>query len=558
MTDRVPSLERHLRHATPGVDVLKTVFLVALLVGVPVATAVGGVAAAPNDLAAELVVDQPHYVDEPVRQTNADGNRVYIAHAAALELRPTNFDADDVTSFGVSTEGGSLSYDDQTGEYVFEALQTGTYTLYFTVASGSGAQAGENASNASNASGPQRYVANVRVEGGTNLVHVQQSDLDAQQADAQKWQDWNASVQQVRDDDMLVDLGLSEPPGAEEVHQVMLNRYVLVGDPLQALFSGTTGVFVVLFLSVSGLLVVLVGTAYHTAIIAFLYGKLNRYESAESDEGEISDRIIALDREESARKLAKRDFSDVFGDPWVAEAMRDLGDNPLQALTKLMTTFRDRLVVHNRLQAMGQAGYVAVIDERAATDGGEDHDDTDGASGVVSAHVAHEGDLPDDHDLDVVPLSAIEEPDDELMDALDWSQDAIYDFDYVDADFDRSDLPVTPLNTDADADDMDDLEHLLEMTDIDLRNFSDSGAAAKYVRELLVDVREHPITDDRSEVDTLRYGLEHLLDSAHLMRDRYEMPVQYLIDRWDRALEEHDPAARATQTLQDVQEGKYA
>lgn len=534
-----------------------TVALLALLLLGTVAPtiaagAVGASAATISDRQAQLHVEQPHYVDGDVQASSANGTRVYHAKGESLEIHPQNFDAQRVVDYGIESGGGSaqLNYDATTGEFSLSASATGSYEVFWIVServaveqTNASGNTSENATTTTTETRQVRYSAIIRVEGAVGMDHLASGDLEKTRADAQKWEEFNATTSDLRGRSMWVSLGLQEPMTSEGLIQSMIGAWLLVNDPIAAL-TGDSSILIVLFLSLTGVAFLGALAAYHTGVIAWLYRRLNIHETTEAAEGELSARLAALDDEERRRRLAKRDFCDVFGDDHIADAFRDLGANPLEALENWLSRVRQRFAVHDRLQAMDQDGYVAVVDESTVTDGG----DEDGETVPTSARVVHEDALADDHEQDVRSLDVA--VDDDLLEALDWADPTIREFDYINADFDRSRC-TTPIEEF-------DLERLLELADLDMRNFSDEAAAGEYLRDLLEDIREHPICDDQGQVNTLRYGLEQFLRSACLLEDRYELPIDYYVDLVDRAVDEHDTRGEALDTLQDVQEGKYA
>lgn len=514
--------------------------LLAVLVVAVVAPVTGFAAAASTSQQADLAVQQPEYVDEDVTVSSENGSRVYHVHAGRVEIAPRNFQAEDVVAYGVETAGGRLTYDEEFEEFVFEANQTGTYTLYWTT---------ENQVTVNNSSGngthletrQYRYETRVRVDGDLNLVHLPADSITEMRENSENWEEFNATVNDLRNRGMLVSLGLKDLPSTEETIQAMITAYLTFRDPLSVLTGNFTAAAIIIGTSVGGILFGLTLIAPFLVTVAFLYRKYNTKESIEAQEGRLSKRLAEFEQEKLEQAIANKDFNDIWRDDHIADAMRHEGDNPLQAWTNWASKLRDRFVVHSRLQAMSQCGYVAVVDERTATDGG-----TTPSGEPLSARVVHEDDLEDDHDRDVVSLEV--EPDDPLLDALDWGQDAIEAFDLVEADFDRGDLTLTPVDTY-------DLRELMELSDLDMRHFSDEATAAQYLRELFQDIREHPVTDDHGTPDTLRYALEQHLDTAHLLRDRFEMPIGYRVDVLERALVEFDAGAEAQETLRDVKEG---
>jgi hypothetical protein len=537
--------------------------LALLLIGTVAPALAAGVAGASAgsagiaDRQAQLHVEQPHYVDGDVRASSADGDRVYHVKGESLEIHPQNFDAEKVVDYGVESGGdsGQLSYDPQTGEFELSAGAEGSYEVYWIVSEGIAVEnespnASGNDSNTTTETRQVRYSAIIRVEGAVGMEHMQSGDLAETREDAGKWEEFNSSVSDLRGRSIWVTLGLQDPMTTEQLIQSMINAWLLVNEPIAAL-TGDSSILIVLFMSLTGIAFLGALAAYHTGVIVLLYRKLNIHETTEAAEGEVAERLAALDDEERRRRLAKRDFVDVFGDDHIADAFRDLGANPLEALENWVSRLRQRFAFHDRLQAMHQASYVAVVDDRAAADGGASEDGGDEAV-PISARVVHEDDLaedgPDDQDQAVQSLDV--DVDAGLLDALDWAQPEIREFDFVGADFDRAEC-VTPIEEY-------DLKALLELSDLDMRNFSDEAAAGEYLRDLLADIREHPICDDQGRVKTLRYGLEQFLRSAALLEDRYELPIDYYVDLVDRAVDEHDAREQAVGTLRDVQEGKYA
>jgi len=535
--------------------------LALLLVGTVAPALAAGVAGASAgsagiaDRQAQLHVEQPHYVDGDVRTSSADGDRVYHAKGESLEIRPQNFDGERVVDYGIESGGGSgqLSYDPQTGEFGLTASAEGSYEVYWIVSErvaikNESENASGNESNTTTQTRQVRYSAIVRVEGAVGMEHMPSGDLEATKADAQKWEEFNSSVADLKGRSLWVQLGLQDPMSTEQLIQSMISAWMMVNDPIAAL-TGDSSILIVLFMSLTGIAFLGALAAYHTGVIVWLYRKLNIHETTEAAEGEVAERLAALDDEERRRRLAKRDFVDVFSDGHIADAFRDLGANPLEALENWVSRLRQRFAFHDRLQAMDQAGYVAVVDDRAAADSGASEDGADEAV-PTSARVVHEDDLPEDVPDGQAVQSLDVDVDADLLNALDWAQAEIREFDFVAADFDRAEC-VTPIEEY-------DLDALLELSDLDMRNFSDEAAAGEYLRDLLADIREHPICDDQGRVKTLRYGLEQFLRSAALLEDRYELPIDYYVDLVDRAVDEHDAREQAVGTLRDVQEGKYA
>lgn len=527
----------------------RSTLLVALLLVSILPMATAGAVTAPTDRDADLAIQQPHYIDGDVRQTSRNGTTVYRVSGAEITVRPRNFNPDNVVDYGVASQGSSrLRYDERFDVFVFTPNQTGTYELYWSVEKEVRVNQTDNSSNTSDTevvTQQQRYRATIRVEGGLNLNHVQAGSMESTRQKASQWEELNATVQELRHTGFLVNLGLRDPPSTKGVVQGMVNAYKTIHAPLQMLTGNFTTVVFIAGTTLGGWLFVLVLVGPLVAALAYAYYRYNVKDSIEADEGRLAKRLAKAEYQRAKEKLANWRFTDITDDDHYAEGLQAEGRNPLQAFSNREGKLRDRNLFHAILQAMAECGYVAVFDERAALDGGGD-----GALEIEAAHVVHRDDIGEGDDVETMDLR-VDSPDHELLDALDPNQPEILEFDLLGAEFERSEVNPTPVDTY-------DLEEMLETTEYDLRMFGDAKTAAQYHVKFLRDIREHPITDDRGNVDELRYWLEQNLDTANLLRDRFELPVELRVKTWERAIEEYDAGAAAEETLDDVREGGYA
>ena len=521
--------------------------LVLSLVGGAVAPVAGQ--AAPQTESADLAISQPHYADGEIRQTTENGTVVYQGSTPPLEIAPQNFAAADVVDYGVETDGGGaqLTYNREFDQFVFSADADGTYELYWSVERRVEVQ-NESGNGTHIETRGQRYTASIRLSGLTEMVHQPAGALEDTRADAAKWRDWNdtvASVQGTIGKSLPVKLGLVEPPSTEQTMQGMVNAYLTFRAPLHMLTGNYTQILTLVGMTLGGWLFVATVIIPLLAVIIVLAYRSNRFETTEADEGKLSKRVGEQQRKEDRQKLANTTHNDVWdGDDYIAGAMREEGEDPLTAVSNLFSKFRPRSVIHARLQAMDAAGWTAVVDRRANSDGG----DGDGEAVVQEAHLARESDVDDD--TETVSLDV--DPDDKLLDALDWSQQEIYeDFDLADADLDPSDISETPVESYS-------LEEVIDLTDLDMRQFDDETQAAQAMIEFLEFIRDHEFTGDHGEIDSLRYALEHHLRAANVLEDRFHLPVDAYTGMFELALLQHDAGAEAEQTLQDIRDGAYA
>ncbi|NHX37818.1 MULTISPECIES: hypothetical protein [Halolamina] len=527
------------RFATVGLLVLS---LVGGAVG-PVAGQTG-----PQVESADLAVTQPHYVDEDVHQSTSNGTIIYQAGAAPLEIAPQNFDARDVVDFGVETQGGNaeLTYNRDFGQFEFSADADGTYELYWSVERRIEVQ-NESGNGTHIETRGQRYTALIRLSGLTEMVHQPASEMTQTREDAAKWQEWNATIADVQETigtSLPVKLGLAQPPSAEETMQGMVNAYLTFRAPLHMLTGNYTQILTLVTMTLGGWLFVATVIVPLLLVIAGLAYRSNRFETTEADEGKLSQRLGEQQRKEDLEKLANASHNDIWeGDDYMAGAMRDLGDDPLVAISNLFSEISPRLAIHARLQAMDAAGWTAVVTKRASTDGGDDE-----AGTILEAEVQRQRTVDDDAET----ASLAVEPDDELLDAIDWNQQEIWqEFDLADAGIDPTDMSDTAVQTY-------ELEDVVEKTDLDMQKFDDEMNAAQGVVELLEYVREHNVTDEHGEIDGLRYYLEHQLRAANVVEDRFHLPVDAYRDLFELAILQHDAGAEAEQTLQDIRDGAYA
>lgn len=532
-------------------QLLVALALVATLLGPAVSVGV----AAPQTTDAELAITQPHYVDGSIETTSANGTTVYQAGAVPLEIVPQNFAADNVIDYGIETDGGGaeLAYDEELGEFVFMADADGTYSVFWSVEREVAVE-NETGNGSHIETRRERYMAKIRLSGLTDMVHQPTADLEETRAQADKWQEWNATVNDARETigtGLLVQVGLASPPTTQETLQGMVNAYLTFKAPLHMLTGNYTQILTLITFTFGGWLFVATVILPLIVVIAGLAYRSNRFEITEADEGRLSKRAGEMAKHEDQRSLANDTHNDVWDDDYIAAAMRNEGDDPLTATTNWLAKFRPRYQFHARLQAMAADGWVAVVDQRVHSDGGEatdgDASDTEAAS-IVDAHVARKDTV--DEESETVSLNVT--PDDDLLEALNWSQIEIWEeFDLLEADIDPTEVRTTPV-------DVFDLEELIKLTDLDMRQFEDERHAAQNMVELFRFIRQNPLTDEHGTPDTLRYGLEHHLRAARLLDERFHMPIDGYIDQFEKALAEYDAGADAHRTLEEIREGGRA
>lgn len=515
---------------------LRTALLVALLVVPVVLAPVAAVGAQSQTRTADLAIQQPDYVSGDVGQTTDNGTRIYSVRGEQLDMRPLNVEQSNVIDFGA--DGGTFTYDSQFETYRLTVDQEGTYEVWWTV--NREVQVGNNSTEMRTI----RYAALIRVQGGVGLAHKPAGQVSDTQQAARNWREFNSTIHSSE----------LAGPGAdtELVVQEMIDWYKLRKDPLAALTGNITAIMIMLVTTLGGAVLLLLAAGWHQYALRKLYGTLHYFEIIEAEEGTAKDVIEELDHREKMHALQNMDWNDVFQDDHVAGAFREqFGETVADGTLEYLSLVRPRHLLRDRLQAMGQAGYVAVVEDETATDGGTAAADPGGGPSIASARIQPDRTGVAD-DERVIPLADASGAQlDALLDrdVLDWDADAIRTFDLPGAEYDPTDLATTYETLS--------LRELVAELRADMRHFEDADAYGQYMREFLHAVREHPFTDDHGRPDDIRVAMSSFLQHAQLLGDRFDYPlIHFHAEAWERALIDFDPEAEAAEVVARVKDGE--
>lgn len=538
----------HLEHATPGVDVRRTakqaatLLLVAALLVPLVAGAVSMTAAGqPDTQRADLYVEQPHYIDGDVEAQNSDGTPVYVASGETLELHPQNFASEDVVSYDVTTPNASLSYNDATGAYTFTPEATGTYDVHWVVEE---TVEQTNGNTTTTTTRQQRYDAQIRVDGGLNLVHQEAGSMEDQRVAAENWREFNSTIHHQ---------GLVGAAGTEPAVEEMIRWYHLRKNPTEALTGGVVA-YLIMGVTSTAILVWVVFFGGHVRIVQTLRRRLHIFEAVEAEEGAAKEALAELDRQRNQRTTQNMDWQDLPGfDDHIAKAFREtFGETVHDGTVEYLAAMLPGNLIQDRLHAMGHDGWVAHVD-RAATDGGTAASSGgDAPSRIVSADLVRREDVDgdiEDHD-DIVDLATADSKTvAKVRDALDsWDLSELRVFSLPDADYDAGDLDVTYDSMDLDA--------VTERVRADMRHFEDKEAFGEYLQEFLESIEDSPVCDDQGRVDGIRYTMTHFLKHAQVLDDRFNFPtIRFHREAIERALIDFDPEQEATNAIERIQSG---
>lgn len=499
---------------------------------------------------ATLAIDQPAYVDSEVKQTSINGTRAYVVKGEEIDIRPQNFRSSDVLDYGVDAPAGTLTFDEAMQEYTFSPEgETGTFELYWTVTEQrvvNNTQGNQTVQTTTNVS--VRYSAVVRVDGKTQMTHVVAGTIAGLRQQAANWEEFNATVQDVREMNLLA-FAFGSPPSTEQVVQGMVNTYIATRDPIRGLFSGSE-IMILLVTSMFGLFLLVSNFGAFAALLLKTYRRLFFFESIEAEEGAIRDRVAELDDQQRRMRFADLDWVDWFNDH-VADLFKRLGATPAEGYDALSNgVLQPRTWVRDRLQAMSQCGYAARVERRTVTDGGDEEEPSEVITDAEVIAIPLELG-PNEEFADRDDLVSLAHPDDELLDALDWEDEYIRNFDLVGEDIDASKLDTEPTTLD--------LDELLAAVELQTRRFEDTETAGQYLREYLESVRAHPITDAEGRPRTTREMANRLLTIVRRARDEHDIPLaDYQVQAVERALLDDDPGERADKHLSDLRSGRDA
>lgn len=495
-----------------------------------------GAAAAPQTTAAELAIDQPDYVDGEVGTTRAGNGTVYVVRHGQVEIKPQNFDAEDVVGYGVTTSSGELQYNEEFGTFSFDSEDnTGTFELYWEVEQSRVVEA-NNSTTTEEVT--RRYESTVRVDEDQSWTHLPSASLEETREQAANWEEWTAALQSIYGENVDV---AQRTSWSVDVNEVRAN-------PFSVLSGGYTGFLVALFITISGVLVLLTFGILH--IYSTIQDKIavHRNETLKADEAEVDERLDELDNEERERRWAKSDYQDMGWTDSVARAYRRIGDTPMKGFLNLSSARTPNKTLEFRLQAMGVDGYVGVVErEELRADGGDDSD-VDPAP-ISSARVVDGSELELEGDEERLELD--DDIPTEFLDAIRGDSRTVREYDLTATSAGPGDISVdhAPLE----------LEEWMETLEIQRQDFDSPDEWGKYTREMLEFTLSHPITDEHGELDEVQIVLNEWLDTDDVVGDIFEVPhAKYEAEAMQWAIDQRNAVEEAEQMVESVETGEYA
>lgn len=499
---------------------------------------------------ADLLIEQPDYVDGSPQQRSAGDRPVYEVAGAQFDVRPQGFSAADVVDFGVSTSGGSMSYNPDWEHYVFDPEgKEGSFDVYWIV---------DYQEPGTNTTERVQFVATINVAEDASVSVLPSDRHDQLQADADKWQEHNATLTDVREKNLLLHNLLGSPGSNEELFDRAISAYENTRDPGAKIMQNYQALILLAIITPAGWFFVSKWSLLSLFPIRELWRRLNIANVNEPYEGDLADREAEQDLKERLELPANWDFQDLnaISDP-EAMGLREVESTPSSFYTKFRDATAWPKMCRDRLRIMSQCGYAAKVeDDQLVTDGGEEDDEIELSTllqehdGVQVSVVSLEDETEPDEGLEARDdLFSIDTPSESLVDAVKLDE-TVWSFDPRTADYDPSQFDE-PLETHS-------LEELVEEIDPPMNYFDDKEAFGEALLEVAQWANEN-LADDDGEVDTFYVALNKLLQIEQEMADIHGIPgAKARAEGIEDALRNYDPTDDVDRKFRGVREGASA
>ena len=474
--------------------------------------------------AAELYIDQPSHIDSPVDESQERGMTVYETKGEELRLYPENFEKENVVESGIvdGSTDASFSWNKAVSAYVLEPEAEGSYEIYWVV-SEEVVVSGEDDNETTTETRQVEYRAAV-VASDTESVVVNQDSYAETQEKASNWDEWSREVKGIFGSDADV----------ERQTERALSALVFLHNPASYLTGDVTAVALILFTTRGGNLVLLLLSAVFLVPVAGFIAYRYRREALEARDLTVEEKLDRIDKDKLQSALSGMDIYDAIPDGDMAEVFQESLDaeNLYEAYEKFTSMVTPRSVVRDRLTAMANAGYQAVVVRDS---------DGDISSGRV---------VEPDAEVELEPIEddvvELDNPDDDLVDAL-FTDELVRKerLHHLDVDYD-SELVQKNL------DEIN--EEMSVMIPAD-GNREDKEIIAEYLIEMLLSVMEHDYTDNRGKEKPVRRALNNIL-CLYFEAERHKVPMtRYYIEHLLFMLDNYSVTEEAEEVINQVQKG---
>lgn len=506
-----------------------TITFVAVLLITVISGAAMAQTSADDKEAANLHIVQESYVDQSVGVNDTGDIPVYDVHGAQVYITPLNFDTDNVIDFRVDGDDAELSFDERAGHYTFDPFGgDGTYELVWLVEEEEEVQEGNQTSIQVE---QVRYSAIISIS-GTRVDVFEEGEFAQMREDAANWSAWESAV--------LSENVAGPEADIETETQSALNYLRVIHNPLEALTGEFTAVLLLLFMSLGGLVVLLFFGAYHLWTTWYEKKYVHKTESLEAEREDIESRFDSLKRKERQQALANTGWDELFPNDEVAAAFREtFGETLWDGSLTLQEIFLPQTLIRDRLEAMGLVGHEVDVER----EGGE----------IVAATIL-DASYDEDDATEIVAIDDLDDDElDQLVEAVDWSDPVLVDFDMVKADFDRDDMGTVLESPNS--------SKLLLEVDKHLGpdgRFTSRKEYLQYITEFVEDVVEHDYTTSDGGIKPVRHMLNSWLKMSHVGSDKHGFPqLKYIAEYIQLILLDQDIGAEVQTYVEEVNYGRH-
>lgn len=498
---------------------------------------------------ADLLIEQPSYVDGDPRQRSSGERPVYEASGDQFKILPQGFGAADVVDFGVSTDSGSMSYDPEWGHYEFSPEgQEGSFDVYWIV---------NYQEPGTNTTERVQFVATINVAEDASVAVLPSDQHHDLREDADRWEEHNATLTDLRESDFLLHNLLGNPDSNEEVFQLAVEAYENTRNPTAKVMEHYQAIIILILFTSGGWVLIAQMFGLSMFPLRELWRRLNVSNVNEPYEGELAERAAEQAKKDRLEVPANWDFQDMksISDP-KAMALREVEETPTSFYEHLRNATAWPKMCRDRLRIMSQSGYAAKLDDDdVLTDGGETDEEAD-LSEVIREEDAEvtivdlDDELqPDEGMEDRDDLFPIDNPSESLVDAVK-DDDTVWSFDPRVADYDPSKFDE-PLEAHS-------LEELVEEIDPPMNYFEDKEEFG----DALLDVSKwacEQYADEDGEIDPLAFGLNQLLLIEQEMADINGIPGAVArVEAIEDAVAQYDPTDDVDRQFRGVIDGASA
>lgn len=459
----------------------KYLILTALLAAA-LALGAGTVAGQDTTVEADIIIDQPDYVDgEPEIEALSNGT-IYHVDGDEFRIWLQSADHESITQYGIADGSGSLEYDTAREFYRFEPEGNGTMSLYW---------------DASEGNETVRHEATVQI-GETSFVSRTTEDDEEMVAAAESWRNLERQVD-------------SEFPDREtdDVVSSALTKEIFFASPFSSFAADIQGAIIMLVMTPGGLFVLGV------LLFAFLgstYGLMrgyNRLKKQTRDEHQLEREKFEIQKDKTEKIMQQFDFNERLPDDTSQSLRKLLSENPWLASKKIMQMWTPVHVKGVILQSMGQRGYRGIRTDSETTVVGPD-----------------EG-VPDEADVfDLTELDNSDERDRETIQKISGQDLDLSIFD----DSDRIDL--SRVHMPIDNRELDDADLIRELQPRFPEDFRDESHMAEALGAVMEMVATHPeYSDAEGFVDERMDILSFNAEIATTLADEADFPPAHTYKR---------------------------